>query len=237
MAVWPPRLARSLQDLHKAVPLDLWDRSWQFCHIWPLPLSLGKRLLHFTREWEQHGTTAQHSQHVSQHVMTGWCMPTFEWLTPIFNLSTSHCRTLSFTSSHELMWQAWSAMHRKGPLCAQWCWLTTSGPRLLLHSFQCLWYLVITAMIARTMKCRWICWMINEIEWACWIWGALNWPRSWAWDQSVACRVLYHVTLQPVGGRKGVWTPRYHRSIYRQIMKEMPYRRHCRMEMRKTIFI
>jgi hypothetical protein len=75
--------------------------------------------------------------------------------------------------------------------------------------------------------------MMNEIEWACWIWRALNWPRSWAWDQSVACRVLYHVTLQPVGGRKGVWTPRYHRSIYRQIMKEMPYRRHCRMEMRR----
>jgi hypothetical protein len=66
--------------------------------------------------------------------MTGWCMPTFEWLMPIFNLSTSHCRTLSFTSSHELMWQAWSAMHRNGPLCAQWCWMTTSGPRLLLHS-------------------------------------------------------------------------------------------------------
>lgn len=77
--------------------------------------------------------------------------------------------------------------------------------------------------------------LMNEIEWACWIWGALNWPRSWAWDQSVAWRVLYHVTLQPVGGRKGVWTPRYqyHRSIYRQIMKEMPYRRHCRMEMRR----
>ena len=73
MAVWPPRLARSRRDLHKAA-LDRSELT-----AWPCLatiLQLGKTTFtfhHISPDGKQHGTTAQPAHHVSQHVKTGRC--------------------------------------------------------------------------------------------------------------------------------------------------------------------